>query len=170
MGSCSTCSKNRVDFKCALCDQEICKSCTEFLAEDAFHYSDEKPFDMQKNHFCINCHIQKVLPELDAYEDLLNKAKNIRVFDKSQSKETRLIRRVEKPIVVKDGADQQDVTLKMAFIAVKKDFNAIIDVDIKSEKVRLGSYQTSLWKGTCVPANVSDSKLIKDRSFRDNPS
>ena len=84
MGSCSTCSKNRVDFKCALCDQEICKSCTEFLAEDAFHYSDEKPFDMQKNHFCINCHIQKVLPELDAYEDLLNKAKNIRVFDKSQ--------------------------------------------------------------------------------------
>lgn len=170
MGNCINCSKKRVDFKCALCEQEICKSCTEFLPEDAFHYNDEKPFDMQRNHFCLNCHIQKVTPELEIYEDLLSRAKNIRVFDKSQSKETRLIKRLEQPITVQDCSDQQDVLLKMAFIAVKKNFNAIIDVDIKSEKIRMGSYQTSHWKGSCIPANVSDSKLIKDRSFRDNPN
>ncbi len=58
----------------------------------------------------------------------------------------------------------------LAFLASLEKCNAVIDVDLKSKKVRAGSYQTTVWSGSGMPANVSDELLVKDRSIWDDPN
>ncbi|MCC2677947.1 MAG: hypothetical protein K0R29_523 [Pseudobdellovibrio sp.] len=97
-------------------------------------------------------------------------AKNILVFEISQGKETRLIKRKEAKLVVEECPDRDETMLRLAFQAAEKGFNAIIDVDIKSKKVKEGKYQHTMYSGTAIPANVTDNKLVKDRSIWSDPN
>lgn len=92
------------------------------------------------------------------------------VFMKAQFKETRLIKRLEDPISVVACADYDETLLRLAFRAAQLNYNGIIDVDITSKKVRTGNYQTSVFSGTAIPANVREDKLIKDRSNWSSPN
>ncbi len=100
----------------------------------------------------------------------MEKAKEIMIFTKSQAKETRFVKRLEEPFNLKNYADHDEIIMRMAFRAVEMDFNAVIDVDVYSEKVRMGSYQTQTWCGTGIPAHVDEKKIIKDRSFNSQPN
>ena len=92
------------------------------------------------------------------------------IFTKSQGKETRFIKRLEEPFDFKNYPDHDEIQMRMAFKAVQMDYNAVVDVDIFSEKVRIGAYQTQTWSGTGIPVFVDDKKLIKDRSFSSQPN
>ncbi len=89
----------------------------------------------------------------------MESAKNVFVYYKAQSKETRLMKRSESPLQVNACADRDETVLRLAFLAVKLGFNAIIDVDLVSKKVRDGSYKILTWNGTAVPAIVDAEKL-----------
>lgn len=130
----------------------------------------KRPAGLEHSCYCNACYDQHVANALNDYEQTLAKAQEILVFDKSQSKETRLIRRLEKPLSVEQGLDEQEVTLRLAFMAAEKKYNSIIDMDIKATKVRQGAYQTTIYSGKAIPANVSDHKLLKDRSLWSNPN
>jgi hypothetical protein len=69
------------------------------------------------------------------------------------------VKRSNEVFRVKDCPDHDETLLRLAFFAVQKDYNSLIDVDIKSEKIRNGTYQTQKWSGTAVPANLSDKKI-----------
>lgn len=172
MSQCVVCNKQlKADpLNCGHCHSDVCKSCAEFLSEESFKYADPKPINENNKCFCKTCFNLEISPLLNDYEEMLSKAHDVRVFTKSQSKETRLIKRVAEPIKIQNGLDEQDVLLRMAFKTAVLNYNSIVDVDIKSTKVRSGSYQTSTWAGTGIPAQVDDSKLVKDRSIRDNPN
>lgn len=172
MMKCSVCNKNlkSKSLVCGICETDICKNCAEFLSEDSFHYVEVKPVKNDSSCFCQTCYTTDVLPLINNYEETLAKAREVRIFSKSQAKETRLIKKLEEPIVIENGLDEPDVLLKMAYKAAARDFNSIVDVEVKSKKVRTGSYQTSTWSGTGIPVNVDDAKLVKDRSIRDNPN
>lgn len=103
--------------------------------------------------YCGPCYDFKVAPELEAYQEAMTAAKNIAVFFKDQSKETRNFKRLEKPYKIEGCEDREETLLRLAFFAVKDNFNAIIDVDITSKKVRTGAYQTQIWSGTAIPTN-----------------
>lgn len=92
------------------------------------------------------------------------------VFMKAQFKETRFVKRLEDPITVAECADYDETLLRLAFRGAELNFNGIIDVDITSKKVRTGNYQTSVFSGTAIPANVREDKLIKDRSNWSGPN
>lgn len=171
MSTCAVCNHKKAPLECGVCHSKICKSCTEFLLPDTFQYIDQLPQKFgDALAFCMNCYTVDVLPEVEKYQEILAIAENIRVFDISQTKETRLIKRLEPPISVKHCLDVQEATMKMAYIAARLNFNSIIDTDIKTTKIRDGSYQTSECSATCIPANVSEEKLMKDRSLRSNPN
>ena len=89
---------------------------------------------------------------------------------KNQGKETRLISRKEKPYSVKDCADYNEAILRLAFFAVEAGFNSLLDVDLTSKKIIVAGYQSTVWSGTAVPANVADKKLMRDRSLWSNPN
>lgn len=86
---------------------------------------------------------------------MLAKARNVGIYFKDQGKETRLLKRSEKPVRVLDCPDREETLLRLAFLAVKAGFIGLLDVDIVATKVRDGAYQTSSWSGSGIPSNLT---------------
>lgn len=168
--SCADCQKTKAPLSCGLCAKSLCKSCTQFLEEESFSFYLSLPAVLRHQSYCLQCFSQSVQPELDRYEELMVQAREILVFEKSQSKETRLIRRDENPVRVNDCIDRDEAVLRLAFQTVQKGYNAIIDMDLVGKKVIRDGYQKTYWSGTAIPTQVSENKLLKDRSLRSNPN
>ncbi len=167
---CSVCGKSRAPLVCGCCHQMICKSCTDFLEADEFYLLDKNPLNTDDKAFCQVCYQEKVLPEMQKYQDLVALAKNIQVFMKNQSKETRLIPRLEKTLRVENCKEPEEVMMRLAIMAVQKKLNALIDMDIVGKKVKDGSYSTTIFSGSAVPAEFNDRRVVKDRSIWQNPN
>ncbi len=153
--TCSTCEKAKSTLECGLCHAVLCKYCAQFLEEESFSFLKVIPSELSHSVYCGSCFAEKVAPELETHQQLLERAKNIIVYESTQGKETRLIPRKEKPVTVKDCADREETLLRLAFFAAQANYNAIVDVNLTSVKVKTGSYQTTKWSGTGVPVNVA---------------
>ena len=152
--TCAICSKPKATLTCGICEASICKSCTQFLSEDAFSFLLEKPSELTKTTFCEPCFSEKIQPQLSAYEDLVEQAKNVAVFYKEQYKETRFVNRKEKKISAQDLASEEDVIMNLAFRAIQKGYDSIVDLETVSKKIVNGRYQTSSWSGSAIPTNT----------------
>jgi len=128
-----------------------------FVDDESFALLETPP--VAPGAYCPACYDQQVWPALSEYNEQLERAKNVNMFYLSQSKESRFVRRIEKPISVKDCVDRQDAILRLAFIAVRAGKNALVDVDLSSSKIRNGGYQTSSWSGRAIPADIEESAL-----------
>ena len=168
--SCCQCQSAKAPHTCGGCAEALCKSCALFVGEENYLYLNTRPEILKHSVFCTPCYNSLVAPVLADYETTVQKAREVLVFDKTQGKETRFVKRLEKPVKIAQGLDEQDITMRLAFMAAEKNYNSIIDVDIKATKVRDGSYQTTVYSGSAIPANVSDRKLLKDRSFWSDPN
>jgi len=168
--SCSTCNKLKANLVCGICQEAICKKCTQFIDEDAFSFLHKKPKELAATAFCQTCFVQKVAPEIAKYDEMMAAAKNTLVFMKAQFKETRMIKRLADPISVSECADYDETILRLAFFSAELGYNGIIDVDIISKKIKIGNYQTTVFSGTAIPANVLEERLIKDKSNWSSPN
>jgi hypothetical protein len=168
--SCTTCGKSKSLLNCGVCTVSVCKSCAQILPEDAFSFLTKKKPEMAHTLFCNSCFDQHIAADLANYNETMEKAKEVLVYFKSQSKETRLIRRIEKPISVVDCADHDETLMRLAFVAAQLGCNAVIDIDLVTKKVRLGSYQTQVFSATGMPTNVNMRNIVKDRSTWQNPN
>lgn len=90
------------------------------------------------------------------------RAENIIVFFKNQGKETRLIKRTEKPLRVTECDDREETLLRLAFLAAQNGFNGLIDVDIKAEKIFDHAYQTKNWTGIAMPVNLDPHRYAPE--------
>ncbi|MBY0554402.1 hypothetical protein K2P97_07730 [bacterium] len=168
--NCATCGKSKAKLNCGICNDIICKSCTQFVDENTFSFFRYLQPDLRHTAYCVTCYDQKVAPTLANYTDLMDKAHDTIVFMKAQNKETHRIKRDEEVVKVVDCSDKDETILRLAFYAAQKGFNAIIDVEVTPKKVKNGNYQTTVYTGTAIPAQVDESKIIKDRSTRTNPN
>ena len=168
--TCCSCLKPKAKLTCQLCESAVCKNCAQFLEEGQFSFLAQVPAELNHILYCQNCYEQTVAGPLADYQAMLEKAKEILVYESHQGKETRLLKRIEKPVHVKDCPDREEALLRLAFFALQAGYNAIIDVDLKSAKVRTGSYQTHMWSGSGIPAQVTENRIVKDRSFWHNPN
>lgn len=168
--TCVTCGKSKSLLNCGICTVSVCKSCAQILPEDAFSFLDKKKPEMSQSIFCNTCFDQHISADLADYQSVMEQAKEVLVYFKAQSKETRLIRRLEKPISVADCSDHDETIMRLAFLAAKMGYNAVIDMDIVTKKVRLGSYQTQVFSGKGMPTNVNLRNIVKDRSTWQNPN
>lgn len=157
--SCCVCQKPKATLQCGLCESPVCKYCAQFLDEDQFSFIPDLAKELRHSTYCGPCYDARVAPELQAYEETMQKARNITVFFNVDSKQTRNFKRTEKPFKVRDCADREEALLRLAFLAVQGQFNALIDVDIVSEKIREGSYQTTKYHGTGMPAQVTSTRF-----------
>lgn len=159
--TCSTCLKSNATFICGLCQQSVCKKCAQFLDPDAFAFLEQKPGITAHNTFCRSCFDLQVVPEINAYEQTMEDARNIHVFFKGQGKEIKAlnIQRPDLLLEVKDCVDHNETVLRLAFLAAKRKYNVILDVETQSEKVHDGSYHTLKWHGKGIPAHGEPDKL-----------
>jgi hypothetical protein len=140
-------------FKCLVCECSLLKGDVQFVAEDTFSFSSVSGKGLAGT-YCMSCFDDRVTPELERYNLLMEKAKDVNVFFSSQSKESRFVRRTEKPIKVVDCQDRDEAVLRLAFLAAEAGKNSIVDVDLSSVKVMNGNWKSLRWSGLAVPANI----------------
>jgi uncharacterized protein YbjQ (UPF0145 family) len=148
----------------------VCKSCVQFTDEDQFSFLTKIPTELQTSTFCETCYSQKVVDAIENYKDMMEKARQVNVFEKSQIKETRFLKRKEKPVKVLSCADRDEAILRLAFRAVELGFDTIIDMVMDSKKVSSAKYHTTVWNGSAIPVNLDPRRLVKDRSIWHNPN
>lgn len=167
---CSSCGKPKAQLQCCVCDANVCKNCAQIVEEETFSFLSPVPKDLKSGVYCPSCFDSKIAEALNDYQETMEKAREILVYFKKQSKETRLISRKEAVLKVENVIDEDEAVLRLAFKSAQKGFNAIIDVETSSEKIRNAGYQTLKWKASGIPANVDESRIPKDKSIRDNPN
>jgi hypothetical protein len=155
---CSSCLLPKGVLDCECCQAIQCKNCIQNLPKDSFSFLNPVPQELTHRKYCGRCYDEKVAPALQAYEECMVRAKNVNVFFKTQSEETRLMRRAEKPIRVMDCTDRDETILRLAFMAAEAKFNTLIDVEVTAEKLRNKGYQTTKWHGVGVPTHWDEPK------------
>lgn len=171
---CSTCQKpvRGALRACGQCHVPLCKSCAQVAGPEAFAFiaHQDLPAELRHDFYCGPCFDAQVAPALAEYESAIARAGQVYVFGKDQAKETRLIKRKEPFVQVQDCADEREAILRLAFQAAQKGFNAIIDVDLRATKVKNHSYQTTIWSGRAIPAQMTARQAGEDRLQIDNPN
>jgi hypothetical protein len=109
--------------------------------------------------YCGACHDSEVLPLEEEYRETLERAKDVFVFFKTQRKEIPLTKRSKLQYRIEACKDRDETIFRLAFFAARDGFNAIIETEVSSRKVRNEGYQTSIWSGTAVPASVDAGKM-----------
>lgn len=161
--TCDKCLTNNSTFTCGLCSESVCKKCVSFVNEEAFAFATHKPEVASHSAYCANCYDTQVAAEVQKYEDALEAARQVRVFFKGQGKSVRAlaVKKVEAPLTIKNCPDYNECILRLAYLAAENGFNILVDIDIKSEKVRNAGYVHLIWHGTGIPANVELSRFSR---------
>ena len=168
---CATCASNKTTLRCGLCEEAACKTCAHLFDEDAFSFLPKVPDELAKGIYCHSCYVSQIEPHVEAYEKTMAAARKIDIYTIDQGKETRLIPRVKDiKYVIDNCADEKEMILRFAFFAVLDGYTTLVDVDILSEKVRDGTFQTTRYFGSAVPANAKPEHIVKDKSLRHNPN
>ncbi len=119
----------------------------------------EIPKELGFRNYCRFCFDEKVQPKLTEYDETLALATDVFIFFSSQRKEIPLIRKAKKPVKVDACADRDETILRLAFMAAKEKYNAVIDTEVDGEKKRNHAHQTYRWSGTGTPAVVDAGKM-----------
>lgn len=157
MSSCVVCQKDKAPLQCGLCGSAVCKGCVHFI-EDRFSFLEKVPSELSHGAYCETCFTAHIEAALTDYEETMRRARDVSVYFKNQSKETRLMKRSKEIFRVADCPDRDETVLRLAFQAASRGYDVLIDVDVTSEKVRHGGYQTLKWSGTAVPVHPSSRR------------
>jgi hypothetical protein len=165
---CGECRKNAASLNCGICEKPLCKPCAQVVGPDRIPFFQPLPKHFENGTFCPGCYQSQVQDELEAYDETLAKAESVDVFFKNQGKETRLIKRGEKPIKIENCEDRQETLMKLAYLAASKGFNVLVDVELDSEKVLHGKWQKLKWRGRAIPAKVPEAQINRHNLRRPN--
>jgi hypothetical protein len=169
--NCVSCRKPKASLTCDLCEDSLCKKCAQILNQDTFSFLESLPEVLTHHTYCGVCFDQNVAPELDAYQEAMEAAKNVFVFFKTQRKDIPLIKKSKDTFQVMNCEDRDEMILRLAFFSVKAGYNGLIEVEVSSEKLHPGgSYQTSQWRGIGTAAMIDASKIerldLLDQMYR----
>jgi hypothetical protein len=161
---CLSCRSPKTQHACGVCGEPLCRDCALFLDESAFAFRSSVAPELKHTYYCQGCHAEHVEPALAEYGEVMERARNVYCFTVNSKKRfIPLLKRAQVEVRVEGCGDRDETFLRLAFQAAELGFNAVIEADVQSEKVRNGGYQTSLWRGRAVPANVDTAKIERDR-------
>jgi hypothetical protein len=165
---CVSCRRPVAALQCDACQEPLCKSCEEYLEAGTFSFLETVPPELLHTHYCSGCHASIIEPALESYQATMEQARGVYVFFTSQRKPVRLLKRAQFPIRVEGVVDREETIMRLAFRAVEQGFNAVVDAEVKSEKVRNEGYQTSRWHGVGRPGLVDAEKLEREAAREDS--
>ena len=161
MNICKTCRKPKANYDCGLCQEHICKSCAQFLGEDHFTFLKKIPQDLTHTTYCVNCFDEKVRDAKEEYDATMDKAREVIIFTKAQTKITSRVVRKADPYKVENCEDEQEAIMRMSFFAVQEDYNALVDIIVNTKKIVIGSHKKTVYSATAIPVTL-DPKSIRD--------
>ncbi|HAR41684.1 MAG TPA: hypothetical protein DCS07_03505 [Bdellovibrionales bacterium] len=146
---------------CGLCQEPVCKDCETFIEPSSFSFLKKTPEVLTHTHYCQSCYENSAKAALDAYNETMERAHDIYFFFNTQKRPPPIIKKARLSETVENCGDRDETILRLAFFAAQDGYNAIIEADITSTKVRNGKHQTTIWRGTGTPAQVDSVKLEK---------
>ena len=147
---------------CDLCEAKVCKSCVSFLDEETFAFRTE--VGGVETHITA-CFESRVAPEIATYQENLEKARGVYIFFKSQKRPPPILTRSKRVMRVAACPDRDETILRLAFQAAELGFNAVIETDVISKKVRNEAYQKLSWQGTGEPAKVDEGRMERENQY-----
>jgi hypothetical protein len=130
-----------------------------FLEEGTFAFLPELKPELTHSYYCQGCHATQVEPELEAYRETLERAREVFFFFDTRKQAMPVQRKATAMAVVEDCADRDETILRLGFIAASQGFNAIVEGNVAAEKVRNHGWQKTRWRGRGWPAQVDAEKL-----------
>lgn len=158
-GVCLSCRRTRPVSPCEVCFEEVCSNCEHFLGASTFSFLKEVPSELSHSHYCQGCYDSKVEPALESYRETMKRAEKVYVFFTSQRKSLPVLRRSKEKISVEKCEDRDETILRLAFFAAQQDYNAILETDVASVKVRDAGYEHKVWRGSALPVQVDAEKV-----------
>lgn len=141
------------------------------MEADSFAFERRVSKDLSHAVYCNSCFDQNVEGPLNEYRERLERAKNVYVYMKNQSKETRLIKRKLPAVRVEECDDHDETILRLAYAAVKAGCNAIVDADVVAKKEKDGRYQWTKYHGSAFPVKVDDARMQREMELvNSNPN
>jgi len=128
------------------------------LDESFFSFLKNIPDELKHGTYCGACYDQKIQPAKETYLETMRRAKNIIIFDKKAT-QIPLIERARFKVAIDDCSDRKETILRLAFLAAEQSYNAVIEVEISSKKIRNAGYQKSSWSGTGFLAQIRTEGL-----------
>jgi hypothetical protein len=156
---CKTCRKPKAPYECGLCHEHTCKSCTQFLTEDFSALRKGIPETLKHSSYCMNCFDENVAAPLADYQEKMEKAKEIILYSKEQSKLTRFLKRKTEPYKVADCEDEEEAVMKMSYYAVEDGFNCLIDLQYSTRKIIVGSHKKTLISATAMGITIDPNEI-----------
>lgn len=159
MSVCKTCKKPKAPYTCGICHEQTCKSCTQFMGEGSFLFQRVIPEVLTHTYYCSMCFDEQIAGPLSVYNETMEKARDIIIYGKDQTRLTRYIKRKEDPYKVEDCVDKEEAVLKMSFYAAEAKYNCLVDVELTAKKVMLGTYKKTAWSGTAVAVTIDPNSI-----------
>lgn len=163
---CKTCRKPKANYHCGICQDPTCKACTHFVGEDTFSYLKKVPEILTHTTYCTPCFDETVSETLNNYNATMDKARDIIIYSKDQSKITRFLKRKEPPYQVENCEDEQEAVMRLSFKAAEAGFNCLIDVQFTTKKTIVGSHKKTIYAATAVPITIDPNEI---RGHEDPP-
>lgn len=148
---CVTCREPKAAMHCGLCQNAICKKCTEAMGSDFFSFLKSVPTELSHPAYCGGCFDQHVALAKTAYLETMALADKVVIFYKKE-RNVPVARQSKMQLQVKDCLDRDETLLRLAFFAAQQKFNAVIHVELVPEKIRINGYQKTHWHATGFPA------------------
>ena len=161
---CISCRKPKAKTECPLCFEPICKNCLQPVDSDAFQYMPDRPEDLSHARYCGFCLDATINPALEVYTEILERAKKICLLTKAYKGHVSTLKKAKYSIEVKDCPDREELIMKLAFMAAKEGYNALLQTDLVSQKIRNEAYQKSSWSGEAWPATIDAERLDRDEA------
>ncbi len=107
----------------------------------------------------MNCFDDQVAAPLGDYNEKMEKAKDIILYSKDQTKLTRLIKRKVDPYKVEDCEEEEDAVMRLSFWAVEDGYNCLIDLQYHTKKIIVGSHKKTMFGATAVPVTIDPNSI-----------
>jgi len=156
---CGACRRPKANIQCELCEDWNCKSCAQTLAGDAFSFRTKRAPELSHTRYCQHCWQQQVEPALAEYEQKMAEAREVYIFFTTQKRPLPILSKEKEQIRVLECDDRDETILRLAFLAAELGCNAVIETDVRHEKVRNAGWQKTAWRGSGFPARVDAEKL-----------
>jgi hypothetical protein len=160
---CINCHLPRAELSCGLCAADVCRDCVCRLAPEAFELRAEKPAELSHLSYCPGCYEETVTPALEAYEAMLETAKEVGYWAKNYRGSIPILEKGREVVAVEGARDRDEALLRLGFKAAELGFNGLVQGELKGHKVRRGGdprgYQSMEWSGHALPVRVDSARL-----------
>jgi hypothetical protein len=131
------------------------------MGPESFSFLRKLPKELSHSVYCSPCYDSGVSAEHLRYEETMDKAKDIIIFSKDETKKTGHLKRKELPYKVEDCEDKDEAIMRLAFFAVEDGFNCLLDVHVTHRKIIVGSHKKTIYTATATPILI-DSKEVRE--------